>query len=71
MARTDHLYDRLIILDWNLSCRVHGRGSAIFLHQARSENGQMQGTEGCVALEAKTFARLAQRLAALDALIVL
>ncbi len=71
MAREDHLYDRLIILDWNILCRSQGRGSAIFMHQARVENGQMQGTEGCVALDAVTFARLAPRLAALNAIIVL
>jgi L,D-peptidoglycan transpeptidase YkuD (ErfK/YbiS/YcfS/YnhG family) len=54
-----------------MSCRSQGRGSAIFLHQARIERETMHGTEGCVALEANTFARLAPRLAALDALIVL
>lgn len=71
MTRADHLYDRLIILDWNMACRSQGRGSAIFLHQARIERETMHGTEGCVALEANTFAMLAPRLAALDALVVL
>lgn len=71
MTREDHLYDRLIVLDWNMSCRSQGRGSAIFLHQACIERGGMHGTEGCIALDAVTFARLAPRLAALDALIVL
>ncbi|CAN0595292.1 unnamed protein product, partial [Ectocarpus sp. 12 AP-2014] len=55
MTRHDHLYDRLIILDWNMSRRAQGRGSAIFMHQARITDGQMQGTEGCVALEAEVF----------------
>jgi L,D-peptidoglycan transpeptidase YkuD (ErfK/YbiS/YcfS/YnhG family) len=71
MTRDDHLYDRLIILDWNMSHRAQGRGSAIFMHQARIIDGQMQGTEGCVALEAKTFAKLAPRLATLNAIVVL
>jgi L,D-peptidoglycan transpeptidase YkuD (ErfK/YbiS/YcfS/YnhG family) len=71
MMRTDHLYDRLIFLDWNMSRRSQGRGSAIFLHQARIERGRMHGTEGCVALDALIFTRLAPRLATLDALIVL
>ncbi|MEQ8657228.1 MAG: hypothetical protein RIC24_07965 [Hyphomicrobiales bacterium] len=70
MTRDDHLYDRLIILDWNISLKAQGRGSAIFLHQARITNGQLLGTEGCVALEAKTFAKLASRLATLNAIVV-
>jgi L,D-peptidoglycan transpeptidase YkuD (ErfK/YbiS/YcfS/YnhG family) len=68
MTREDHLYDRLIILDWNMSRRAHRRGSAIFLHQARIEDHQMRGTEGCVALEARVFAKLAPRLAQLTAI---
>jgi len=67
MTREDHLYDRLIILDWNMSRRAHRRGSAIFLHQARIEDHQMCGTEGCVALEARVFAKLAPRLVQLTA----
>lgn len=71
MTRNDHLYDRLIILDWNISRKAQSRGSAIFMHQARITNGQMQGTEGCVALEVPTFAKLAPRLATLGAIVVL
>jgi L,D-peptidoglycan transpeptidase YkuD (ErfK/YbiS/YcfS/YnhG family) len=71
MTRRDHLYDRLIIVDWNISRRAQQRGSAIFVHQARLTNGQMQPTEGCIALEAQTFARLASRLARLKAITVL
>lgn len=71
MTRDDHLYDRLIILDWNITRKAQARGSAIFLHQARITDGRMQGTEGCVALEAKTFAKLAPRLANLNAIVVL
>lgn len=58
LTRDDHLYDRLVVLDWNISSRVQARGSAIFLHQARIENGQMKPTEGCIALKADDFRRL-------------
>lgn len=71
LEREDGLYDRLIVLDWNVTRRSHQRGSAIFLHHARFKAGQMQGTEGCIALEAAVFERLATRLARLDAVIVL
>lgn len=71
MARQDHLYDRLIIVDWNITRRAQQRGSAIFVHQARITGGQMQPTEGCIALEAQTFARLAPRLARLTAITVI
>ncbi len=47
MWRADHLYDVVGILDWNLSPRIRGRGSAIFLHLARPEYGP---TAGCIAL---------------------
>lgn len=48
MWRSDHLYDVVGVLDWNLSPRVRGRGSAIFLHLCRPG---YQPTAGCIALE--------------------
>jgi L,D-peptidoglycan transpeptidase YkuD (ErfK/YbiS/YcfS/YnhG family) len=48
MARADHLYDIVGILDWNITRRALGRGSAIFLHQSRADRGP---TAGCIALE--------------------
>lgn len=47
MWRDDHLYDVVGVLDWNLSPRVRGRGSAIFLHLARPGYAP---TAGCIAL---------------------
>jgi L,D-peptidoglycan transpeptidase YkuD (ErfK/YbiS/YcfS/YnhG family) len=47
MWRADHLYDMVGIFDWNLSPRIRGRGSAIFLHLARPGYGP---TAGCIAL---------------------
>lgn len=47
MARADHLYDIVGILDWNVTRRSLNRGSAIFLHQSRDDRGP---TAGCIAL---------------------
>ena len=71
MTREDALYDRVIVLDWNLSCRARGRGSAIFLHQARLTGGAAGPTEGCIALAPDVFARWAPRLMRLRRIVVL
>jgi L,D-peptidoglycan transpeptidase YkuD (ErfK/YbiS/YcfS/YnhG family) len=47
MMREDHLYDICLVLDYNISQRIKGRGSAIFFHQARPN---YTPTEGCIAL---------------------
>lgn len=68
MTREDHLYDRLIILDWNMRIRSQGRGSAIFFHQSRLIDGAMQGTQGCIALAPQIFEKLTPQLARLHAI---
>lgn len=55
MCRADHLYDMVMVLDWNIRSRRRGRGSAIFLHLAKPG---FQPTEGCVALTPKAMRRL-------------
>jgi L,D-peptidoglycan transpeptidase YkuD (ErfK/YbiS/YcfS/YnhG family) len=45
--RQDGLYDLIGVLGWNDSPVQRGRGSAIFLHVARSDYAP---TEGCIAL---------------------
>jgi L,D-peptidoglycan transpeptidase YkuD (ErfK/YbiS/YcfS/YnhG family) len=45
--RDDTIYDIIAVLGWNDSPVVPGRGSAIFLHVARSD---YTPTDGCVAL---------------------
>jgi len=45
--REDHLYDIVVVLDYNRRPRVRGRGSAIFLHLVRPDYAP---TEGCIAL---------------------
>jgi L,D-peptidoglycan transpeptidase YkuD (ErfK/YbiS/YcfS/YnhG family) len=58
--RQDDLYDFIGVLDYNISPRVRGRGSAIFFHIATDELG---ATAGCVALRRRDMARLLPRLA--------
>ncbi len=55
MWREDHLYDVVGVLDWNLTRRANGRGSAIFLHLARPGYGP---TAGCIALSRPHLALL-------------
>jgi L,D-peptidoglycan transpeptidase YkuD (ErfK/YbiS/YcfS/YnhG family) len=55
MRRPDNLYDYCLVLDWNISARKRGRGSAIFFHLARPD---FTPTQGCVAVTAKVMARL-------------
>ena len=59
LVRTDHLYDMVVIPDHNLSRRVRGRGSAVFMHLARPGH---TATEGCVALARRDMKWLWPRL---------
>jgi len=59
MRRDDALYDIGFVLDWNISTRCQGRGSAIFLHLARqNEKGGLCPTQGCIALVSRDMRRL-------------
>ena len=53
--REDHLYDVVVVLDYNLTAPMPGRGSAIFLHLARAA---FAPTAGCVAVDMETMRRL-------------
>ena len=57
--RDDHLYDVIVVLDYNLMPRSRGRGSAIFLHVARLS---LSPTEGCIAIKREHLLRLLQVL---------
>jgi L,D-peptidoglycan transpeptidase YkuD (ErfK/YbiS/YcfS/YnhG family) len=57
--RADSLYDVLVVLDYNASPRVRAKGSAIFMHVARSD---WAPTEGCIALAREHLVRLLERL---------
>ncbi len=53
--RDDRLYDIIVVLDYNLTPRTKGRGSAIFMHVARPG---LAPTEGCIALKREHLLRL-------------
>lgn len=53
--REDGLYDLIVVLDHNQTPRVHGLGSAVFLHCA---GPRIAPTEGCVAVPRAALVRL-------------
>jgi L,D-peptidoglycan transpeptidase YkuD (ErfK/YbiS/YcfS/YnhG family) len=53
--RDDGLYDLILVLDYNLTSRSRGRGSAIFVHFARPD---FAPTAGCIALRREHLLRL-------------
>jgi L,D-peptidoglycan transpeptidase YkuD (ErfK/YbiS/YcfS/YnhG family) len=55
IRRDDGVYDVVVVLDWNLTRRTLGRGSAIFLHLTRPEGTP---TAGCVAVSTRDMDRL-------------
>lgn len=55
LARADHLYDVVLVLDWNFLHRRRELGSAIFVHVAREDYAP---TKGCIALSARDLNRL-------------
>lgn len=57
--RADGLYDAVLAIDYNLSPRLRGRGSAIFLHVAKAG---YEPTEGCVAVAKRDLRLLMSRL---------
>lgn len=58
MWRKDGLYDAVVVLGFNDAPPVPGRGSAIFLHLARSDYG---ATAGCIALERSDLAAVLEQ----------
>lgn len=55
MWRDDGLYDLCIVMEWNISPRKRGCGSAIFFHLAKPG---YKPTEGCIALSRENMMRL-------------
>ena len=55
LFRSDHLYDLVIIVNWNWPYPVKGRGSAIFIHHWRHHG---YPTEGCIALSKENLLRV-------------
>jgi L,D-peptidoglycan transpeptidase YkuD (ErfK/YbiS/YcfS/YnhG family) len=59
LTRADHLYDFIVEIDHNTSPRVASRGSAVFLHLARTD---FSPTAGCVSMTRSAMLRLLERL---------
>lgn len=55
MLREDILYDFIIVLDWNITCRKRNCGSAIFFHVAKPG---YPPTEGCIAIAKRDMMRI-------------
>jgi L,D-peptidoglycan transpeptidase YkuD (ErfK/YbiS/YcfS/YnhG family) len=56
--RSDHLYDLMVVLDYNLGRPRRGTGSAIFLHLATTD---FSPTLGCVAVTLPTLRQILYR----------
>lgn len=59
LRRADHVYDIVVVLDWNVRRRALGRGSAIFFHLTQPDG---RPTAGCVAVAATDMRRILARL---------
>lgn len=59
LRRDDQLYDFIIEIDHNTAPRVAGRGSAVFLHLARTD---FSPTAGCVSMTKSAMLRLLERI---------
>ena len=59
LYRDDHIYDLVCVLNYNTSPIIPGRGSAIFLHIAKTG---FLGTEGCIAVEREALIEIAASL---------
>lgn len=59
LTRDDHLYDFIIEIDHNSSPRIAGRGSAVFLHLARTD---FSPTAGCVSMTKSAMLHLLRQM---------
>ena len=59
LTREDHLYDFIVEIDHNTEPRIAGRGSAVFLHLARTN---FSPTAGCVSMTRSAMLRLLRRI---------
>src|ERR1700736_626355 len=59
LHRDDHLYDFIVEIDHNSAPRIAGRGSAVFLHLARTN---FSATAGCVSMTQSAMLRLLRRM---------
>ena len=59
LYRKDHLYDLILVVEYNTKKIIKGKGSAIFIHIAKPK---YKPTQGCVALAKKDFLNLLKKI---------
>ena len=57
--RKDHIYDLIVVINYNTSPIIKKKGSAIFIHIARKK---FQSTRGCIALKKKNLLFLLSKI---------
>ena len=55
LFRTDHIYDVVILINYNYKPIIRNKGSAIFIHIAKKN---YQKTAGCIALKKKHLLKI-------------
>jgi len=66
--RKENIYDIIIVINYNRNPIIKGKGSAIFLHIAKSK---YQATKGCIAISKNNIKLLANKLSQKTKLIIL
>ena len=52
LYKVNHTYDIILVINYNISPIIKGKGSAIFLHLAKKD---FSPTSGCIALKKECF----------------
>ena len=59
MYKENHTYDIILVINYNISPIIKGKGSAIFLHLAKKD---FSPTSGCIALKKKCIFEILEKL---------
>ena len=59
LYKENHSYDLILVINYNVSPIIKGKGSAIFLHLAKKD---FSPTSGCIALKKECFFEILEKL---------
>ena len=59
LYKENHTYDIILVINYNISPIIKGKGSAIFLHLAKTD---FSPTSGCIALKKKCLLEILEKL---------
>ena len=59
LYKENHTYDIILVINYNISPIIKGKGSAIFLHLAKKD---FSATSGCIALKKKCLFEILEKL---------